>query len=163
MQIIYNLLKDATFSAKNYDSMSYNYDAFANQLIKDLNNSHTTLTLGKSNVYRALSGSLKSLGFNDRKTINKAVFAGLNVINNPSHADYDNVSWHFFHLRYLYELTGAGIVGKNGKSQRVKYLIYNDPSGNIYVKSTSDLVSQIIDNKMMKNTKTITIAKDIFK
>lgn len=160
---IYNLLKDATFSAKNYDSQKIvgkNVDS----LIKEFNPGHTTLTLGKTNTYRALSGSLHYLGINSKKTIDNIIFSGLTVLNSGKDTnEYNDVANHFYHLRYLYELTGAGIVGKDGKSQRVKYLIYNDPSGNIYVKSTYEIIADILGDNLNKNKKLITISKDAFK
>ena len=160
---IYNLLKDATFSAKNYDSQKIvgkNVDS----LIKEFNAGHTTLMLGKTNTYRALSGSLHYLGINSKKTIDNIIFSGLTVLNSGKDTDkYNDVANHFYHLRYLYELTGAGIIGKDGKSQRVKYLIYNDPSGNIYVKSTYEIIADILGDNLNKNKKLITISKDAFK
>ena len=118
------------------------------------------MTLGKSNLYRAISGSLISLGVTSKRTIDDMVFGGLENIKKNN----DEVASHFYHLRYLYELTGACIIDSNCKISRVKYLIYNDPHGNIYVKSTADIVANILDAKVSASEgfKTIKIKKSIF-
>ena len=138
---IYNLIKDATFSAKNYDSMTW--DEKLQQMVQRTNG-NGLIHLGKGNPYRAIYGSLSNLGY-EHKTIDSAYFAGKNRIELYNS---DNASSHFFHLRYIYELTGAGILYSGGVNLgEARYLIYNDPSGNIYVKSTSEIIADLLNNR----------------
>lgn len=132
---IYNLLANATFTAKNYDSMTWDQklESFV-QL-----SGHTTLTLGKSNVYRAIVGILEEIGY-EHKTSVSAFWAGYNKINQGD----SNVASHFYHLRYIYELTGLGIKYNGQDFGEAKYLIYNNPHGNIYVKSTASIISDVM-------------------
>ena len=58
------------------------------------------ITLGNSNLYRAVAGSLSSLGHDD-KTIASAFWAGYNKVKQGN----IDVANHFYHLRYIYELT----------------------------------------------------------
>ena len=137
---IYNLLKDATFSAKNYDSMSKEDKI---QSAVEGSRRGGLIHLGSSNPYRAIYGSLSSLGYENR-TIDSAYYAGKNRIELYNS---DNASQHFFHLRYIYELTGAGILYSGGVNfGEARYLIYNDPSGNIYVKSTSEIIADLLND-----------------
>jgi hypothetical protein len=55
-----------------------------------------------------------------------------------------NVKTHLYHLRFAYELTGAGLNLSNN-ARIVKYLIYNDPHGNIYVRSVNQIISDLYD------------------
>ena len=134
---IYELLKDATFSAKSYSSLTW--DSILKENVLSTN---ASITLGKSHYYRAFSGPLLDLGY-DILTTNSAIFAGQNMIGKK-----ENVAQHFFHLRYIYELTGSGIIYTNGGYLgEVKYLIFNDPaSDSIYVKSAAELLEDILDN-----------------
>lgn len=153
---IYNLLKDCTFSAKNYDSMSW--DEKARDFIQ--NSGHSTLTLGKSNIFRAIYGTLSDLGFDDR-TIQSAIFAGYNCIAKGQ----SDVAAHFYHMRYIYELIGSGITYNGISFGTVKYLIYNDPHGNIYVKSTAAILADLLEEAMKIDKKwdsAISISKSKF-
>lgn len=98
------------------------------------------ITLGRSHFYRAFSGPLLDLGY-DIRTTNSAIFAGQNVVDRK-----ENVAQHFFHLRYIYELTGSGIIYTDGGYLgEVKYLIYNDPAtDNIYVKSAAEILEEVL-------------------
>lgn len=137
---IYNLLSQATFSAKNYDSMTWDEkcEVFKEQI------GHTSIKLGDSNLYRALYGSLSSLNYDD-ETINSAIFAGMNLIEDNNYV----VSTHFYHLRFIYELIGAGIQYQGHNYGGARFLIYNDPHGNIYVKSTAQIVSDILNDESL--------------
>lgn len=137
---IYNLIKDATFSAKNYDSMTW--DEKMQQMVEKTKGGGL-IHLGKSNPYRAIYGALSNLGY-DSSTIDSAYFAGRNRVNIYNSNSAAN---HLFHLRYIYELTGAGILYSGGINLgEARYLIYNDPSGNIYVKSTSEIIADLLNN-----------------
>ena len=139
---IYNLLKDATFSAKNYDSMTF--DQKTKEFVTVAG--HQTLTLGRSNIFRALYGTLSDLGYKER-TILKAIFAGFNSIKKGN----EDVAQHFYHLRYIYELMGTGIVYDGNSYGNVKFIIYNDPHGGIYVRSTLDIIQDLM-NELFEGT-----------
>lgn len=152
---IYEILKDATFTAKNYNSMTW--DEKAKQYVEM--KGHKTLTLGKTNLYRSIVGTLSSLGFEGR-TAESALWAGLNKIK-----DGDNdVANHFYHLRYIYELTGAGLSYNGESFGEARFLIYNDPSGELYVKASSEILIDIFENHIDSNKvlSTITIPKSKF-
>lgn len=153
---IYNLLKNATFSAKNYDSMSW--DEKLQDFVQATG--HATLALGKSNIYRAIYATLSDFGY-DTKTIESAIMAGFNSINNGN----NDVANHFYHMRYMYELTGSGIFYGDTNLGAVKYLIYNDPHGGIYVKSSAEIMSDVLKEVLSNNQSwksQITIPKSKF-
>lgn len=133
---IYNLLKEATFSAKSYDSMTF--DQKQKMLVQA--SGRTALALGKTNILRSIYGALQEYS-PDPKTTASAIFAGYNAI---AKGDTD-VANHFYHLRYMYELMGTGFKYNGESYGNVRFLIFNDPHGDIYVKSTSELFSEIID------------------
>lgn len=133
---IFNLLKDATFTAKNYNSMTWDQKAKAY-----VESTGSTLSLGKTNVYRAIVGTLEDLGY-DSRTSQSAFWAGFNKVNQGN----QNIINHFYHLRYIYELIGSGIKYDGKSFGTAKYLIYNDPSGGIWVKSTAEILSDLLNS-----------------
>ena len=152
---IYNLLKDATFSAKNYNSMTW--DEKAKQYVEM--QGHKSITLGKTNLYRSIVGTLNNLGY-DQRTAESALWAGLNKIK-----DGDNdIANHFYHLRYVYELTGAGLTYNGESFGGVRFLIYNDPSGELYVKAASEILIDVLETQieLSQALSTITIPKSKF-
>ena len=58
---------------------------------------------------------------------------------------------HIYHLRYLYELTGAGILYKDYNDSLAggaKYFVYNDPtSEELIVVSTASIISQLLQSE----------------
>ena len=104
---------------------------------------HSALALGKSNIFRSIYGSLSDLGYEDR-VVQSAIFAGYNSIIRGN----SSVANHFYHLRYMYELMGTGITYNGVSVGHAKYLIYNDPHGNIYVKSTAELLNDVLEEAM---------------
>ena len=155
----YQLLSQATFSAKNYDSLTWD-----DKLKMLVESNHSKIKIGDSNIVRAVYGSLNSLSLWNNDTIISAIYAGYWAINRYKR---QNVATHFFHLRYIYELTGAGIIYKNGApSKEVRFLIYNDPHGDIYVKSTAEIIGNVLNNQPMftgNPFKDIYIKKEYFK
>lgn len=155
----YQLLSQATFSAKNYDSMTWD-----KKLEMFVETNHAKIKIGDSNVVRSVYGALNSLGLWDNDTIMSAIYAGYWAITKYKRKIVSN---HFFHLRYIYELTGAGIMYKgNPNSKEVRFLIYNDPHGNIYVKSTAEILVDVLNNKPAftgNPLKDIYIRKEFFK
>ena len=152
---IYNLLKDATFSAKNYNSMTQ--DEKAKQYVEM--QGHKSITLGKTNLYRSIVGTLNSLGY-DQKTAESALQAGLNRIKDGD----NNIANHFYHLRYIYELTGSGLTYNGESFGEVRFLIYNDPSGELYVKAASEILIDVLETQieLSQALSTITIPKSKF-
>lgn len=134
---IYELLKDATFTAKNYNSMTW--DEKAKMHVKAMG--HNTLALGKTNVYRAIVGTLQDLEYDERTSVS-AFWAGYNKINQGD----QQIANHFYHLRYIYELIGSGIKYNGVSYGGAKYLIFNDPSGGIWVKSTAEILSDLLNS-----------------
>ena len=62
-----------------------------------------------------------------------------------------------FHLRFMYELTGSGLIDPEmsppAPLDTVDFIIYNDPtSDKIFVKSTKEIIAEILDNKANKIT-----------
>lgn len=135
---IYDLLKDATFTAKNYDSIGGTWEQRLAGIGEDI--SYRPLSLGESNPFRAIYSVLTDLGYEHRTAIS-AAYHGYNKIKKDND---ENVSTHLYHIRLAYELMGIGLLYQ-GKSYGIaKYLIYNDPSGNIYVRSTMDILSELL-------------------
>lgn len=133
---IYNLLKDATFTAKNYDSKT-NY-WLGEEFTEDI--SSNPIGLGETNPIRAIYSVLSDFGYEHRTSLS-AICHGYNKIKKEND---ETVITHMYHLKLAYELMGIGLKYQ-GKSYGIaKYLIYNDPSGDIYVKSTIDILSNLL-------------------
>lgn len=96
--------------------------------------------MGKAlNPYRAIYGTLKDLGYS-HSTAQSAFYAGKNMIKKGN----QDVINHMYHLKYIYELTGAGTVVFGDTYNNVRFLVYNDPStDNIYVQSAADILAEI--------------------
>ena len=138
----YNLLRQATFTDKNYDSLTWDKKAqvFFQQ------SGHTTIKLGKTNPFRSIYSVLSDLGYDD-KVSKSAFYAGWHRI----YKNDQNVINHFFHLRYIYELTGVGLKYDGENFGQARFLIYNDPHGGIFVRSTAEILSQILNSKQNVN------------
>lgn len=138
------LLQDATISAKNYSSQYW--DKGQKQKIdKDI----VALHLGSSDVFKSFVGGMSSLGY-PTDVILKAFFAGYNVYTKHSNKD---IGHHIYHMRFLYELRGAGLYDKEGNNlKEVKYLIWNDPStDNIKVFSTAVIIQSLLQGDITTN------------
>lgn len=141
-----NALSNATFTDKSYKSKGWNKN-----LNKEIDLGNRTIHLGNSNPYRAILGTLSTLNYSkiDSQYI---YYGGRNIVfendNDPPKEDPDEVKLHIYHLRYIYELTGAGIIYKDyGTAFKggAKFLVYNDPkSMDIFCVATSQIVSQLI-------------------
>lgn len=127
---LYQTFSGCTFSVKNYSSY------FTNQL---------NIHLGNTDYYKALYGVLSSLDGYDQKTIDKIIYSGLNSYLKSQN---NTVALHFYHLRFIYELTGVGLYDQQGDPiSGVDFLIYNDPGSDaIFVRSTADLIAQELEN-----------------
>ena len=138
------LMKDATFSAKNYTSHAW-----------DINNTkdwtEIGLDLGNTNLYKAVTGALSELQIGYKQQT-KFFFRGMQTILNNSHSYGDLTAQHFTHLRFIYELRGSGLLNDQGLVTPVKYLIYNDPSSNaIFVKDTASIILEALNSATRTN------------
>jgi hypothetical protein len=136
------LLKDATFTAKQYTS--YNKNG------KDTPLSEIGLKLGQTNIYKAITGSLSSI-YSNVKDQQQIFFRGLTILGykNKTHsATPEFVGMHFTHLRFIYELRGEGLLDEQGNSAIAKYIIYNDPNSDaIFVRDTASIIIKELERK----------------
>lgn len=151
MQQVLSLLSKAQFTLKNYGTGSKTIEALIRKGLDP-----TQIHFGDSNVWRALVAVLTELGY--RMNVIKSIYYSAYASGDAS------AQLHFYHIRYVYELTGLGqnYIEKELKQfGEAEFLIWNDPdSANIYVRSTADLVlemmSEIFDGDWQK---AITISK----
>lgn len=137
-QKVQSLLQNVTISAKSYRTKTWD----VNEKMWKLKELYPTIHLGKAtNPYRAIYGTLSDLGYS-HSTAQSAYYAGQNRIKEGN----QNVINHMYHLKYIYELIGAGTVILGSKYNNVRFLVYNDPStDNIYVQSAASILSDIFD------------------
>lgn len=140
-------LSNATFTDKSYKSISWRNGEKVNLGDREIH-------LGNSDSYRAILGSMAALGFS-KTTTEYVFFGGKNIVagldKDPEIEDSEYVKHHIWHLRYMYELTGAGIVYKDFGTDffgGAKFLVYNDPSStDIYVTSTKKIISDLLQSQ----------------
>lgn len=129
------LMKDATFSAKNYKSTSYQDGKTTIKDFEELN-----LHLGNTNLYRAVTGALSEIKMTEEARM-EFYFRGANIYLTNKYGIADEVEKHFGDLRFIYELRGSGLMTDNGIMLPVKYLIYNDPDSEaIFVRDTASII-----------------------
>lgn len=136
-QLLRSLMADATFSLKNYTTHSYDLD-------KKIDLQELQLHLGNTNLYKSITGALNETGLSkeDRSAI---FFRGMNHILIPK-AYPEQTRKDFFHLRFIYELRGSGLLDDFGEILPVKYMIYNDPSSNnIFVRDTASIIQEALN------------------
>lgn len=134
-----NLFKSVKFSVKNYG-----------------NNKYQTIHLGNSSKFKAIYGSLVRLGYSPEEAIHIYAHVLSSYRHNKNAISRNN---DIFHLRFMYELTGAGLVKMLNQNEPqslgdVDFLIYNNPSSpdEIYVKSTKQMIKEIINDTSLKVT-----------
>lgn len=138
------LMKDATFSAKNYTSNAWD-------ITKKKDWNEIGLHLGNTNLYKAITGALSEIQMGHKQQTS-FFFRGVNTILNDKHSYGSITAQHFSHLRFIYELRGSGLLDQNGLIMPVKYLIYNDPSSDaIYVKDTASIILEALDSTIHSN------------
>ena len=146
------ILNEATFSTKNYSSLS--------QKLEDLDIKFSKLRIGDSSPYRAYAGALASLGY-DEDTIKQSFISAYYGRRTAE------IKAHLWHLRAIYEYSGAGITNLDGsRAKEVKYLVYNDPTGTrIYVESIASIILQYLNSmgEIEDPFAAITIKKNFFK
>lgn len=142
-QEIQELLNNVTISAKSYRSQRWVLDPIEN--VRKLQEIYPTIHLGKAlNPYRAIYGVLKDLGYN-HSTAQSAFYAGKNMVQKGN----QNVINHMYHLKFIYELTGAGTIVLGSTYNNVRFLVYNDPAtDNIYVESAASILSDVFDENL---------------
>lgn len=119
---IYNLLKDATFTAKNY------LDIFNNSFYSK------SLKLGSSNIFRSFYSVLSDLNYPMPTIISALQSSYYTWEKRPI------IALRLNQIKFVYELIGAGQIAK-----LPKYLIYNVPnSGQIYVESTAKIIQDFL-------------------
>lgn len=137
-QRVQSLLQNVTISAKSYRTKTYDHT----EKMWKLKELYPTIHLGKAlNPYRAIYGVLKDLGYS-HSTAQAVFYAGRNKVKEGN----QNVINHMYHLKYIYELVGAGTIVLGSSYKNVRFLVYNDPtSDNIYVQSAASILSDIFD------------------
>ena len=129
------LMKDATFSAKNYKSNSFQN---GENIVKDFE--EIDLHLGNTNLYRAVTGALSEIKMSESAKM-EFFMRGANIYLSNKYGLADEVEKHFGDLRFIFELRGSGLLTDDGVILPVKYLIYNDPdSENIFVRDTASII-----------------------
>ena len=115
--------------------------------------------LGDGDSYRSIVGAASSLGFSKNETL-YLYYAGRYIAqgidNTPPKESESAIRLHIYHLRYYYELTGAGIYlkGDSISGQIAKFLVFNDPmSTEIRVMATSQIITELLykDNQIVDN------------
>ena len=151
-------LSNSSFTDKSYRSQGWDKQK---DEIRDLTNSN--IHFGSSDEERAVFGSLRALGIKEGD-IQGIYFGGKAIMaSNPK------IEEHFYHLRFMYELTGAGILYKDSggiASKGAKFVVYNDPSSDeIIVKATSEVIRDFISNNIDSSGShsRISIAKSYFR
>lgn len=130
-----NLFTGANFSIKNYKG-----------------DTQYQIHLGNTNHFKAIYGSLTDLGYDAESAIHIYAHSKASFKKNAGVISRNN---DIFHLRFMYELTGSGLIDAETRQPlgAVDFLIYNDPaSEKIYVKSTKELIADIINHKNMNVT-----------
>ena len=142
------------FSLKNYASNT----KIPNEIIH----------LGNTNYFKAIYGVLGSLGFNANSSNHIYVHTRVSYLFGHTAAQGEGPE-HIVHMRFAYELTGAGLYDEQGKKlDEVDFFIYNDPaSDNIFVRSVQEMIQntfQYLDMSRIGDpwTSGIVIAKASF-
>lgn len=144
-------LSNASFTDKSYRSISYKDG-------QQISLGDRQITLGNSDPYRAVMGTMRSLGFNKLAT-QQVFYGGRNIVNGLDNKTPKEssayVSQHIYHLRYVYELTGAGILYQNYGSELsagAKFMVYNDPMTlDIVVVPTSKIIQDLLLSQQVGN------------
>lgn len=134
---LYNLFSEASFSVKNYGKKYWDWKTHG------LSDS-TKLKLGNTNIFKVYYGVLSDLGYN--KTTIISSFRRILQQKDNAH-----ICKRINQIRFVYELAGVGLSFTKYQSLKgeANYFIWNDPQGNIYVKSTAQMISDLMENLEM--------------
>lgn len=130
-----DLFSGVNFSVKNYRS-----------------DNKYQIHLGHTNIFKAMYGSLTDLGYEADSALHIYSHSLMSYKKQKNIISRNN---DIFHLRFMYELTGSGLIDSVTKKplNSVDFLIYNDPiSDKIFVKSTKKMIYDILSDKQMKIT-----------
>lgn len=160
LRTVAKIMQAATFTAKNYKSFRWDDQVKEYVPINNEASWANKLHLGKSDPFRAIHGTLSSLGYDSTNIgiyFTKMVEAldGIKTMQKPyAHEFHSDIVSHINHLRFVYELTGGGQTYDKAVDlafPEARYLIYNDPTtGNIYVRSTASIVVDYISSTLKK-------------
>lgn len=133
-QQILNLFKGKSFSLKNYSSGNYG---------KSLR-----VSLGTTSPLKAFIGVFAYLKQGDQTFATTAFYASLasytRSLKRGNNKIIQSLRSSIFSIRYYYELTGVGLRINGEMLEAVDFLVVNNPDGGIAVKSTKDLVYQLL-------------------
>lgn len=137
---IFSLLNKCVFSLKSYASLQFDHDINQYSIKKRTDQ----LKLGSTEAKKAITSALISLG-QDIVTATACYYIATNSKNNESINKQ-----HLGHLKFYYELTGAGSINNELMDiAKVDYLVYNDPvSDHIAVKSSAELISEALNKEL---------------
>lgn len=118
----------ANFSLKNYSS----------------GGKGQVIHLGNTNTFKAMYGVLNTIGFKPTKSEHIYIHTRISYLFGHTAAQGEGPA-HIIHMRFAYELTGAGLYDEQGnKMDEVDFFIYNDPySDNIFVRSTKQMIRDV--------------------
>lgn len=145
------LFAGVQYTVKNYKAYSWFVDAGKKQSFIRI----MDISLGSTNLYKSVYGPLSYLL--GQKDGIRTFLRAINSINND-----ENIARHVFHLRFIYELTGLGLVRiENDHVQflkEVEFLIVNNPdTPDIYVRSTADIINATLNDPIQGSYFTTTI------
>ena len=141
-------LNGATFTVKNYATERYN-NVTEKVQYKQLEDIDLKLGAADSGLYKAIMGGLAEIPVDGNRSAS-LYYTGINhltgrVKKNQTGTE-KNVRTHFSHLRFTFELRGAGFIVNGALQPPAKFLVYNNPSGpEIYVRSTASIVNEILN------------------
>lgn len=140
-----SVLSGVNFTLKNYMSVGYSKGQEFVKTLSDIN-----IHLGNTNPYKAITGALSEI-YSDPKVQEIIFHRGMVILSgrsqNPDTASPQEISQHFAHLRFIFELRGSGQIDINGRDVSADYIIWNDPkSENIVVRNTAALIKQNWEN-----------------
>lgn len=130
-----SLFSGRTFSVKNYISTEHS--------------TAMEISLGSTDYYKALYSALSSVGYSDRY-VKKIIFGGMGEYNKyEGSGAAQNIAYHFYHIKYMYELTGVGLKLQDGTPlASADFFIYNEPdTPNVYVRSTAKMILDELENQ----------------
>ena len=149
-QKIMDLFIGRSFSLKNYSSNNTKYGV--------------RVSLGNTDPLKAFIGVLTSYQ-EPQDVATKAYYASLSSYarsqRDGNNKIIESLNSSIFAIRYYYELTGVGLKIENNVVQDVDFLIVNNPNGRIAVKSTKDLIYQLLSRNNSKYRKTNNPWRDV--
>ena len=142
---IYDIIKNAKFSEKNYKNMYWDKKTSKNVL------GSSSLHLGQkdSNALKAYYGVLTDLGYSKESAVT-SFYHAYGCWQKKEHGHKD-VGKNILRIRQVYELVGSGSgFFENGEFKtigKVDYLIFNVPDSKyeIYVKSVPEILQNLFD------------------